>query len=213
MLKSIFGRKEDEERVRQEGRLPPGQSLTNRFPVLHYGPVPRFDPATWDLRAYGEVEAEKRWSWDEFNKLPRATVTMDIHCVTRWSKFDTAWEGVSLKTLVEQGLLKLKPSAHFLLQHCEYGFTVNIPIEVALSPNFLLATHFNGEPLETDHGYPLRGVVGHITGTDYKTPYLWKGGKWLRGLEFLSKDRLGFWEQAGYHNEADVWKEQRFSYG
>ena len=213
MLKSIFGRKDDEEKVKQQGRLPPGQSLTNRFPVLHYGPVPHFDPATWDLRLFGEVEEEKRWSWDEFNKLPRSTVTMDIHCVTRWSKFDTAWEGVALKTLVDQGLLKLKPDAHYLLQHCEYGFTVNIPIEVALSPNFLLATHFNGEPLELDHGFPMRGVVGHITGTDYKTPYLWKGGKWLRGLEFLSKDRLGFWEQAGYHNEADVWKEQRFSYG
>lgn len=213
MLKSIFGRKEDEEKVKQEGRLPPGQSLTNRFPVLHYGPVPRFDAATWDLRVFGEVEEEKRWSWDEFNKLPRSKVTMDIHCVTRWSKFDTTWEGVALKTLVDQGLLKLKPSAHYLLQHCEYGFTVNIPLDVALSPNFLLATHFNGEPLEADHGYPLRGVVGHITSTDYKTPYLWKGGKWLRGLEFLNKDRLGFWEQAGYHNEADVWKEQRFSYG
>ena len=213
MLKSIFGRKEDEEKVKKEGRLPPGQSLTNRFPVLHYGPVPRFDPATWDLRVFGEVEDEQRWNWEAFNKLPRSTVTMDIHCVTRWSKFDTAWEGVALKTLVDQGLLKLKPNAHYLLQHCEYGFTVNIPVEVALSPNFLLATHFNGEPLEVDHGYPLRGVVGHINGTDYKTPYLWKGGKWLRGLEFLSKDRLGFWEQAGYHNEADVWKEQRFSYG
>jgi DMSO/TMAO reductase YedYZ molybdopterin-dependent catalytic subunit len=213
MLKSIFGRKEDEEKIKQEGRLPPGQSLTNRFPVLHYGPVPRFDPATWDLRVFGEVEEEQRWSWDEFNKLPRSQVTMDIHCVTRWSKFDTAWEGVALKTLVDQGLLKLKPNAHYLLQHCEYGFTVNIPIDVALSPNFLLATHFNGEPLELDHGYPMRGAVGHITGTDYKTPYLWKGGKWLRGLEFLNKDRLGFWEQAGYHNEADVWKEQRFAYG
>ena len=213
MLKSIFGRKEDEEKVKKEGRLPPGQSLTNRFPVLHYGPVPRFDPSTWDLRAFGEVEEEKRWSWDEFNKLPRSTVTMDIHCVTRWSKFDTTWEGVALKSLVDAGLLKLKPTAHYLLQHCEYGFTVNIPIDVALSPNFLLATHFNGEPLELDHGFPMRGVVGHINGTDYKTPYLWKGGKWLRGLEFLNKDRLGFWEQAGYHNEADVWKEQRFSYG
>jgi len=213
MLKSIFGRKEDEEKVKQEGRLPHGQSLTNRFPVLHYGPVPRFDPNTWDLRIFGEVEEEKRFSWDEFNQLPRSTVTMDIHCVTRWSKFDTTWEGVALKSLVDAGLLKLKPSAHYLLQHCEYGFTVNIPIEVALSPNFLLATHFNGQPLELDHGFPMRGVVGHITGTDYKTPYLWKGGKWVRGLEFLNKDRLGFWEQAGYHNEADVWKEQRFSYG
>jgi DMSO/TMAO reductase YedYZ molybdopterin-dependent catalytic subunit len=213
MLKSIFGRKEEEEKVKQEGRLPPGQSLTNKFPVLHYGPVPRFDPNTWDLRLFGEVEEEKRFSWAEFNKLPRSNVTMDIHCVTRWSKFDTTWEGVALKSLVDAGLLKLKPSAHYLLQHCEYGFTVNIPIEVALSPNFLLATHFNGQPLELDHGFPMRGVVGHITGTDYKTPYLWKGGKWVRGLEFLSKDRLGFWEQAGYHNEADVWKEQRFSYG
>ncbi|MCC7361817.1 MAG: molybdopterin-dependent oxidoreductase [Anaerolineales bacterium] len=213
MLKSMFGRKEEEERVKLEGRLPPGQSLTNKFPVLHYGPVPRFDPLTWDLRVFGEVEAEQRWNWDEFQKLPRAKITMDLHCVTRWSKFDTEWEGVALKTLVDQGLIKLKPSAHYLLQHCEYGFTVNIPLEVALAPNFLLATHYNGQPLEADHGFPLRGVIGHINDTDYKTPYLWKGGKWLRGLEFLNKDRLGFWEQAGYHNEADVWKEQRFSYG
>jgi DMSO/TMAO reductase YedYZ molybdopterin-dependent catalytic subunit len=213
MLKSMFGRKDDEERVRKEGRLPPGQSLTNRFPVLHYGPVPRFDPATWDLRVFGEVEAEQRWNWDGFQKLPRTQVKMDIHCVTRWSKFDTDWEGVSLKSLVDAGLITLKPTARHLLQHCEYGFTVNIPLDVALSPNFLLATHFDGQPLEADHGFPLRGVIGNIVGSSYKTPYLWKGGKWLRGLEFLSQDRLGFWEQAGYHNEADVWKEQRFAYG
>jgi len=213
MLNRIFNRKDDEERVKTEGRLPPGQSLTNRFPVLHYGPVPRFDPAAWDLRVSGEVEEEVRWTWDEFLKLPRTKVTMDLHCVTRWSKFDTTWEGVSLKTLVDEGLIKLKPSARHLLQHCEYGFTVNVPVEVALAPNFLLATHYDGQPLEPDHGYPLRGVVGYLPGQDYKTPYLWKGGKWLRGLEFLSRDRLGFWEQAGYHNEADIWKEQRFSYG
>jgi len=213
MLNRIFNRKDDEERVKTEGRLPPGQSLTNRFPVLHYGPVPRFDPAAWDLRVSGEVEEEVRWTWDEFLKLPRTKVTMDLHCVTRWSKFDTTWEGVSLKTLVDEGLIKLKPSARHLLQHCEYGFTVNVPVEVALAPNFLLATHYDGQPLEPDHGYPLRGVVGYVPGQDYKTPYLWKGGKWLRGLEFLSRDRLGFWEQAGYHNEADIWKEQRFSYG
>jgi DMSO/TMAO reductase YedYZ molybdopterin-dependent catalytic subunit len=212
MLQSIFGRKEDEERVRQAGRLPPGQALTNRFPVLHYGPVPRFDPATWDLRVFGEVEAEKRWNWEEFQKLPRTTVKMDIHCVTRWSKFDTAWEGVSLKTLIDEGFIRLKPTARYLLQHCEYGFTVNVPVEVALQPNFLLATHYDGQALEPDHGYPLRGVIGNIPGSDLKTPYFWKGGKWLRGLEFLREDRLGFWEQAGYHNEADVWKEQRFSY-
>lgn len=213
MLDGVLARKEDEERVKREGRLPPGQALTNRFPVLHYGPVPRFDPATWDLRVFGEVEEEKRWTWDEFMKLPRAKLKMDIHCVTRWSKFDTEWEGVALKALVDEGFIKLKPTAHFLMQHCEYGFTVNIPVELALAPNFLLATQYDGKPLEPDHGYPLRGVVGNIPTASVTTPYFWKGGKWIRGLEFMSKDRLGFWEQAGYHNEADVWKEQRFSYG
>lgn len=213
MLKNIFSRKDEEEKIKLEGRLPPGQALTNRFPVLHYGPVPRFNAATWDVRVFGEVEAEQRWTWNEFNKLPRTKVKMDLHCVTRWSKFDTDWEGVSLKTLIDQGLIQLKPTAKYLLQHCEYGFTVNIPVEVALAPNFLLATHYDGQPLEADHGYPLRGVIGAIPGSELKTPYLWKGGKWIRGLEFLAQDRLGFWEQAGYHNEADVWKEQRFSYG
>jgi DMSO/TMAO reductase YedYZ molybdopterin-dependent catalytic subunit len=213
MLSGLFGRRDAEEQVRKEGRLPPGQSLTQRFPVLHYGPVPPFNPQTWNLRVFGEVEQEVAWTWDEFNQLPRTQVKMDIHCVTRWSKFDTDWEGVSLRALVDAGVVKLKPTAKYLLQHCEYGFTVNIPVEVALAPNFLLATHFDGQPLSPDHGYPLRGVIGHITDADHKTPYLWKGGKWLRGLEFLSRDRLGFWEQAGYHNEADVWKEERFAYG
>ena len=212
MLDKIFGRKEQENEVKQMGRLPPGQSLTNRFPVLHYGPVPKFNPANWDLRMFGEVEEEKRWNWDEFNQLPRTKIKMDLHCVTRWSKFDTDWEGVALKTLLDAGILKLKPSAKYLLQHCEYGFTVNVPVDVALQPNFLLATHYDGQPLDLDHGYPLRGVIGAIPSSDLKSPYLWKGGKWLRGLEFLAQDRLGFWEQAGYHNEADVWKEQRFSY-
>jgi len=213
VLDSILGRREDEKRLRQEGRLPPGQSLTNKFPVLHYGPVPPFDPATWDFRIWGEVKQEKRWSWEEFMALPRTKLHMDIHCVTRWSKFDTDWEGVSLKGLVEAGLIALQPSARFVLQHCEYGFTVNIPLQVALADNFLMATHFNGRPISPDHGYPLRGVVGSIPArNDLSSPYFWKGGKWLRGLELLAQDRLGFWEQAGYHNEADVWKEQRLAY-
>jgi DMSO/TMAO reductase YedYZ molybdopterin-dependent catalytic subunit len=179
---------------------------------LHYGPVPAFNPATWDLRVFGEVEETKRWTWDEFQQLPRTRQTMDIHCVTRWSKFDTEWEGVSLKVLVEHGLIRPKPAARFLMQHCEYGFTVNIPLEVALSDTFLLATHFAGQPLTPDHGYPLRGIVGFLPGReDLKTPYFWKGGKWLRGLEFMREDRLGFWEEAGYHNRADVWKEERFA--
>ena len=213
MLKNVLGRRDEEDKVKREGRLPPGQALTSKFPVLHYGPVPRFDPAIWDLRVFGEVEEETRWNWEEFQKLPRTKVRMDIHCVTRWSKFDTEWEGISIRNLVDQGLIKLKPAARFLLQHCEFGFTVNVPIEVVLADNFLLATHYDGQPLEPDHSSPPRGVVGAIPGRDdLVTPYLWKGGKWVRGLEFMSRDRLGFWEQAGYHNTADVWREQRFAY-
>jgi len=211
MLDSIFRRREEEQRLKEEGRVPPGQSLTQKFPVLHYGPVPSFDPARWDFRVWGEVENERRWSWEEFENLPHTSVKMDIHCVTRWSKFDTWWEGVSVRTLVDQGLIKLKPSARYVLQHAEYGFTVNLPLEVVLADNFLLATHFNAQPLSPDHGYPLRGVVGNIVDrSDLNVPYFWKGAKWLRGLEFLANDKPGFWEQAGYHNEADVWKEERF---
>ena len=211
MLENNFDRRETEGRLEKEGRLPPGQSLTQKFPVLHYGPVPIFNPATWDFRVWGEVEQEVRWTWDEFQQLPRYQQSMDIHCVTRWSKFETAWEGVSVRTLVEQGQIKLKPGARYVMQHAEYGFTTNLPLEVVLQDNFLLATHFDGQPLTPDHGAPLRGVVGQITGrNDLETPYFWKGAKWLRGLEFMAADRLGFWEQAGYHNQADVWKEERF---
>ncbi len=205
-------RRKEEERIRKEKRLPPGQALTLKFPVLHYGSVPPFDAATWNLSVWGEVEQEKTWTWEEFNHLPRTQVRMDIHCVTRWSKVDTLWEGVSVKTLVENGIIKLPPSAKFVMQHAEQGFTVNIPLEVTLQENFLLATHFDGKALTPEHGFPLRGVVGAIPGrSDLKSPYLWKGAKWLRGLEFMSQDKLGFWEQAGYNNSADVWKEERFA--
>lgn len=211
MFESFFKRRENENRFAAEGRLPPGQSVTQKFPVLHYGPVPRFNPETWDIRVWGEVEEEKRWSWAEFNQLPRSKVIMDLHCVTRWSKFDTLWEGVSLRSLVDAGMIRLKPTARYLMQHAEYGFTVNLPLDVALQENFLLATHFNGEPISPDHGYPLRGVIGAIEGrSDLVVPYLWKGAKWVRGLELMPRDRPGFWEQAGYHNNADAWKEERF---
>ncbi len=201
-----------EGKISQEGRLPPGQLLTVKFPVLHYGPVPTFDPSTWEFRVWGEVDQEVTWTWDEFLELPRTKVNMDIHCVTRWSKFDMEWDGVSLQAIVQQEIIKVKPSAKFLLQHCDYGYSTNMPISVAMSDNFLLATHFDGQPLTPDHGYPLRGVVGAIPGREgLKDIYLWKGGKWLRGLEFMAEDQLGFWEQAGYHNDADVWDEQRFA--
>jgi DMSO/TMAO reductase YedYZ molybdopterin-dependent catalytic subunit len=204
-------RRKEETRIHEEGRLPPGQALTLKFPVLHYGPVPVFNPATWDFRVWGEVEEEKSWNWDEFNQLPRTQIKMDIHCVTRWSKVDTLWEGISVKTLVDEGLVKIKASATHVMQHAEYGFTANLPLEVVLQDNFLLATHYNGEPITPEHGYPLRGVVGHLPKQpDLETPYFWKGAKWLRSLEFMPQDRLGFWEQAGYHNRADIWKEERF---
>jgi DMSO/TMAO reductase YedYZ molybdopterin-dependent catalytic subunit len=207
----MFKRRDLEKQIEKEGRLPPGQSLTQKFPVLHYGPVPSFDPATWDFRIWGQVEEEHIWNWEEFCQLPRTSLTMDIHCVTRWSKVDTNWEGVSVRKLVELGLIRLKPSAKFVLQHAEYGFTSNLPIEVVLADNFLLATHYDGKPITPDHGAPLRGVVGNIPSrAGLFTPYFWKGAKWLRSLEFIESDQPGFWEQAGYHNEADVWKEERF---
>ncbi len=212
MFESIQKRKQDEQRFIEEGRMPPGQSYTQRFPVLHYGPVPHFDPAKWDFKVWGEVETPLTLTWEQFNELPRTQLKMDIHCVTRWSKFDTLWEGVSVRTLVELGMVKPLPSAKYVLQHAEYGFTANLPLEIVLAENFLLATHYEGVPLSPDHGYPLRGVVGAIPDKpEVKTPYLWKGAKWLRGLEFLPEDKLGFWEEAGYHNEADIWKEQRFA--
>ncbi len=211
MFDSIFSRKKEEDRIRNEGRLPPGQSLTQKFPVLHYGPVPSFNPATWDFRIWGEVESDQRWSWDQFNQLPRTKLVIDIHCVTRWSKVDTLWEGVSIKTLVDKGFIKPLPTSRYVMQHAEYGFTTNLPIEVVLADNFLMATHYDGEPLSPDHGYPLRGVVGaRIAEKDRIVPYFWKGAKWLRGLEFMKNDQRGFWEQAGYHNNADVWNEERF---
>jgi DMSO/TMAO reductase YedYZ molybdopterin-dependent catalytic subunit len=211
MVDIIESRRDAEELVHQEGRLPNGQSLTLKFPVLHYGPVPEFNAATWDFRIWGQVEEDKTWSWAGFNDLPRTQLKMDIHCVTRWSKFDTQWEGVSLGTLIDEGIINLKPEAKFVIQHAEYGYTTNLPLEIGLRESFLLATHFDGKPLEAEHGYPLRGVIGFIPGREkLKTPYFWKGAKWLRGLEFTAEDRMGFWEKAGYHNDPDIWQEERF---
>ncbi len=205
-------RKELEENMRQAGRLPPGQSLTEKFPVLHYGPIPPFDETAWNFSIWGEVEQPLSFTWSEFNQLPLTHVKMDLHCVTRWSKMDTEWQGVSLRSLIDAGLLTLKAGANFVIQLAENDFSSNLPLEVALADNFLLATHFQGQPLTPEHGFPLRGLVGAIAGRkDLKDVYLWKGTKWLRGLEFSSADRKGFWEMSGYHNDADVWNEERIA--
>ena len=212
MLNDFLGRKRQEEEIKKEGRLPPGQSLTQKFPVLHYGSVPTYNLKTWTFRVFGLVEEEKTWTWDEFNALPRRKVTMDIHCVTRWSKFDTEWEGVHVKDLIDGGFIKLKPEAQYCIQHCEFGFTVNTPVSVLLADNFLLATQFNGQPLEGEHGYPMRGVIGALPGKRQDSDrYLWKGGKWLRGMEFMAQDQAGFWEQAGYSMSARIWDEERYA--
>ena len=210
MAPNIQERKKREIAMRKAGRLPPGQVLTEKFPVLHYGAVPEFDLSTWKFRIWGEVEQPLEFSYEAFMALPRAEALYDLHCVTRWSKFDTKWEGVRFNTFIEQGLIKLKPSAKYILQHAANDYTTNLPIELVQAETFMLATHFEGEPITPEHGFPLRGLVGAIPGRkDLKDVYLWKGAKWLSGLEILSKDIKGFWEIAGYHNEGDVWKEER----
>ncbi|MDX1613114.1 MAG: sulfite oxidase-like oxidoreductase [Candidatus Promineifilaceae bacterium] len=211
MLSNIFRRRQEEEKVRQEGRLPPGQSLTKKFPVLHYGPTPQTDLAQWDFRIFGLVESPRVWNWREFTELPRVKVTLDIHCVTRWSKFDTHWEGVSLRSLVDQGFVRPKSKANFVIQHCEQGYTTNMPLAAMLEPNVLLATHYDGHPLPLEHGWPLRVVVGSLADRrEAYNAYFWKGGKWLRALEFKAVDEPGFWERNGYHNEGDPFKQQRY---
>lgn len=193
-------------------RIPPGQHPTTGFPILHQGPIPTFNPSTWDFRIWGAVEEPITWTWDQIEALPHKHIRLDLHCVTTWSKLDTEWEGISLKMLLEEGYFSPKPEARFVMQHADYGYTTNLPLKVALQDNFLLATHYEGQPLTPEHGYPLRAVIGAIQGSEpMKDVYLWKGAKWLRGLEFLPEDRLGFWESHGYHNEGDVWKEQRRS--
>lgn len=212
MFKSFQDRRAQEKQVVSEGRLPPGQSLTNKFPVLHYGPVPTYPNLDqWSLRVYGLVEQEITWDWESFTKLPTRKVNYDLHCVTRWSKFDTEWEGVHLQDLIDTGMLTIKPEAKYVIQHCEFGFTVNLPLEAILAENFILAYRYLGEPLDPEHGYPLRGLMGAIPSEKATTDrYLWKGGKWLRGIEFTAEDRAGFWEQNGYSMTANVWNEERY---
>jgi len=194
-------RRELERQMKQEGRLPPGQSLTLKWPVLHYGSVPHFDLTAWDFRLYGLVDAPLQFSWEEFNALPKIQRASDFHCVTRWSRFDNHWDGVAMKELL--GRARPNPSVSHVLVHAEQGFTANVPFADLDRDEVLLATHHDGQPLMPDHGYPLRLIIPHL--------YAWKSVKWVRGLEFLDHDSPGFWEQNGYHMYGDPWKEQRFS--
>jgi DMSO/TMAO reductase YedYZ molybdopterin-dependent catalytic subunit len=215
MFKNFQDRRELENRVRDEGRLPPGQSVTLKFPVLHYGPTPTYQTLdNWTFKVTGLVEEPVTWTWEEFTQLPTRTMTLDLHCVTRWSKFDTEWEGVHVQDLIDHGYITLKPEARFMIQHCEFGYTTNTSLEAVLADNFLLAYRYQDEPLDPEHGYPLRGLMGAVPGKKVDTDrYLWKGGKWIRGIEFTAEDRPGFWENAGYNNIANIWREERYRGG
>jgi DMSO/TMAO reductase YedYZ molybdopterin-dependent catalytic subunit len=200
IIENPLERRKQEEAMKKQGRLPPGQSLTLKFPVLTYGPNPNFDPATWDFRVFGAVQKDMRWTWEEFTNLPTAEVVVDIHCVTRWSKFDTAWEGVRFRDFVE--LFGLTEQAKHVIAHCDYGYTTNVPLEDMMRDDVLLAYKYDGKPLEPDHGAPVRTLVPHL--------YFWKSAKFLRALEFSPIDKPGFWEKSGYHNYGDPFKEERY---
>ena len=184
-------------------RVPPGQYITEEFPVLHVGPVPYVSPPPgWDLRILGAVEQELWWSYDDFRGLPTRTVTCDIHCVTSWSKLGTQWEGVPMSLVLEQA--RPLPAATHVVAHAEHDYTANLPLADILRDDVLLAYRFDGAELEPEHGGPLRLLVPHL--------YLWKSAKWLRAIELVSGDRPGYWERYGYSNTADPWKEERYAF-
>jgi len=184
-----------------DNRLPPGQMLTERFPILHEGEVPQYDMSTWNLRLFGEVEEEKVLHFIDIQNMPKSKINCDIHCVTRWSKFDTVWEGIRFNDLLKK--IKLKTSVKHVMIHADENYSANIPLDDLLGDEILLATHYDGKPLTEKHGFPLRLIVSHL--------YFWKSTKWIRGIEFMKEDRPGFWERNGFHNRADPFKEERFS--
>ena len=183
-------------------RLPPGQYLTEKWPVLHAGSVPNTDLATWDFKVWGEVANPIALTWERFDALPKSENVQDIHCVTRWSRFDTRFRGVHWRDLAE--VVQPKPDARFVVAHAEHGFTSNVPLEFLEDDLALLATEADGEALTPDHGWPLRLVI--------PGKYFWKSAKWLRGIELRSTDQPGFWERYGYHNDADPWREERYGF-
>ena len=182
----------------QAGRLPPGQYLTHDFPVLSAGPTPHTPLDAWDFRIVGEVEQPQRWTWAEFRALPRETITADIHCVTKWSKLDTSWEGVSLDTL----LAAVESAADYVVAFCDGGYTTNLPLEDVTGGRAWIVDTYDGAPLAPEHGGPARLLVPHL--------YFWKSAKWVRGLALADEDTPGFWESLGYHTYGDPWQEQRY---
>jgi len=183
----------------QSDRLPPGQYLVDGFPVLSAGPTPRTRLDRWDFVVEGEIDQPRRWTWEEFRSLPVEAVTKDIHCVTKWSKFDTSWTAVSVDTLLEG----VETSAEYVVAYCDGGYTTNLPLEDVIEGKAWVAYEYEGEPLEPAHGGPARLLVPHL--------YLWKSAKWVRGPELLIGDRPGFWETLGYHNRGDPWQEERYA--
>jgi DMSO/TMAO reductase YedYZ molybdopterin-dependent catalytic subunit len=189
----------------RENRIPPRQVRTHKWPVLHAGGVPPFDPETWDFTVFprplvGEV---KQFTWPQFLALPRVKVFADMHCVTRWSLLDNLWEGVPTRELLNH--VRVSDRAKFVMVHCEYGFTTNLPVADFFADDALFALRRNGEDLTPEHGHPVRLVVPRL--------YAWKSAKWVRGVEFLERDRPGYWEQGGYHMRGDPWAEERFRPG
>ncbi|MFF2484404.1 sulfite oxidase-like oxidoreductase [Paenibacillus sp. NPDC058071] len=182
-------------------RVPPGQTLTDRFPILHEGEVPEYDMAAWTLRIFGEVEQEREFTFDQLMALPQTKQVNDIHCVTRWSKLDTEWEGVRIVDLLSS--LGVKSEAQYVMIYADQDYEANLPLADLIRDDVMLAHSYDGEPLTPKHGYPLRLIVPHL--------YFWKSTKWIRAIEFMKEDRPGFWERNGFHNYADPFREQRFS--
>ena len=185
-------------------RTPPGQVLTQKWPVLHYGSVPKIDPCSldWRLRVFGLVEEPYELSYPEIRAMPAIDVVCDIHCVTHWSRLNNTFTGVPTKLIIDRA--KPKPNARYVMCHSEAGFTVNVPLAEFTADDCILAYQWEGKDLEPDHGYPLRGLVPRL--------YLWKSAKWLRGIELRATDAPGFWEQNGYHMHGDPWTEERFGW-
>ena len=185
-------------------RLPPGQYIPRGWPVLHYGPVPKFKPESWDFKVFGATDSgqERTWTWPEFADLPRTRVEADFHCVTKFSVLNSTWTGIATSTFLT--LVPPAPDVTHVMVWAEYGYSANMSLADFASPDALFVTHRDGEPLTPEHGFPLRLVVPKL--------YAWKGPKWARGLEYMTRDRRGFWEERGYHNVGNPWLEQRYSY-